>query len=403
MSNKTGRSPAALRRAVKRHVWAERFTFRATCAIGVEQFAQKELEALQGVVMQQVVSGRLTFEAPYARVFDVLAGRVRTVDRLRLRLVRFPLIDHATVTARLARVPWSWWLPPAVDVQVEVREGASTWSAKEDWLRALDGALVQHGCLPTPDADAARVELDVHHDHMTVWFDVAGLPLRHRGVTANDAWWVTDGSLQETTAAALVHTAAETFGTPEGACWVDPFAGSGTVVREAERRLYGQPNPDDAPWSLRAAPAWREGAWRQARRDVEAGVWERPPMLAVSDVSETASRVAARNLEEGISAGRIRLETSDARTFLSRVVEEHAGRVVMVSNPPFGDRAQAQAAVDADGLLVEALRAAAGAAFVLLYPRPEVLYGVPGVSVLRHEAVEVRGRPLAVLAGRVAP
>ncbi len=392
-----------MRRAVKRHVWPQRFTFRATCALGLEGFAQAELEALPGVVMQQVGSGRLTFEAPFARVFDILAGRVRTIDRLRLRLVRFPLIDHATVTARLARVPWSWWLPPAVEIQVDVREGASAYSAKDDWLRALDGALVQHGCLPTPGADSVRIELDVHHDHMTVWLDVAGLPLRRRGIVAGDAWWVTEGSLQETTAAALVQTATETFGTPEGALWIDPFAGSGTVIREAERRVAGQPHDADAPWSLRAGPAWREGAWRQARRDVEAAAWAQPPALMASDVAPEVVVVAEHNLAQGLEAGRIRLDTGDARTCLSRAVEGHAGPVVIVTNPPYGDRAQAQDAESADTLIAETLRAGAGAAFVLLYPRPEVVYGVPGVSVERHEAVEVRGRPLAVLAGRVAP
>jgi 23S rRNA G2445 N2-methylase RlmL len=369
----------------------------------LERFAQTELEALPGVVMQQVGSGRLTFEAPFARLFDILSGRVRTLDRLRIRLVKFPLIDHATVTARLARVPWSLWLPPAVDVQVEVREGASAFRAEADWRRALDGALVQNGCLPTPDADVARIELDVHHDRMTVWLDVVGLPLRWRGMAADDAWWVDGASLQETTAAALVQTTAEVFGTPADALWSDPFAGSGTVIREAERRLYGQPNEADAPWALRAGPAWREGAWRQARRDVEASAVPSPPALMASDASSTATGVAARNLHAGMEAGHLALKTADAREAVAQAVAEHGGPVVIVSNPPFGDRAEAQAAASADTLLAETLRAGAGAAFVLLYPRPEVVYAVPGVSVERHEAIQVRGRPLAILAGRVAP
>lgn len=389
-------SPAALHRAVKRHVWGARHGFVATCAPGVEDLLAAEVAALDGVDGVVPRAGAVAFEAP----FDALASalvRLRIAESLRvLVLAHAAAASYPMLHDHLTRVAWARWLPARAAVTVRVKTTKSRVRDADGVERSLRQAWRAQGLDgEAPDGPALVVHVRVHRDRATVALDVGG-PLHRR----DGGKWVTDTTLRETTAAALVRLAR----VADHDLVLDPFCGSGTLLAEAHAAATGAPvRTAEGPFA--ASPAWAPGRFAHALRvlDRERAGRTAPP-LAGRDADPDALAVARRNLAARVGDGVVDLGVARAQDLDLPALARRTGaaRPLLLANPPYGRGAAASGAAP-DALVGALVAGARGWAFALLYPRPEALADRPGVRVAHVRPVVTGGLRNAMVLGHVEP
>ena len=394
VSRRAPASEAAIRRAVKRRLWNAPQTFRAVCAPGLETLLAGEVRALPDVADVAAHAGSVRFVAPFDAIYAALL-RLRCADEVRVRVGELPAGNFAILRDHLARLAWSLWLPGRCALDVRVRSRASRVRDDAGLERVVRQAVHDHGVDDgAEDGPPLTVRLQVSHDRAEAWLDAAGTPLhRRRGER-----WLAPTSLRETTAAALCLAGLDR----DADLVVDPFCGSGTLIEEAVSFLDGACPGAQREFALASSPAWAPGRMRHARRTFCAEPPRSAAGFVASDVDSDALTAARRNLERTGLSERVELDRGDARdTPLFDLAARHgARRPVLLSNPPYGRRADARGA-EPDALLRQVLEGAAGWRFALLYPRPEVLGRLPGVQVERVAHVRIRGLRTALVTGSV--
>jgi putative N6-adenine-specific DNA methylase len=391
-------SPAARRRAVKRHVWAAVQRFVATCALGAEDLLAAELETIHGVAGVAPGSGHVRFEGPIDAALAVLVG-ARIPDSLRVLLLEDAAAgDYPTLHAQLRRVRWPLWLPSPATLEVRVRSNKSRVrddagierSVRQAWRAAGidDGAAGGPPC---------TVSVHLHRDRASVALHLG--EALHRRSRATGAKWVTPTTIRETTAAALVRLAR----TAEHDLIVDPFCGSGTLITEALAASLGTPAHTDG-LAFEHSPAWPPGrfahalrTWRTARPTAP------PPALEAFDADPEAVAATRHNLagEERTSVVVTlgRAQDLDLRALAGR---HGATRPLLLTNPPYGRGSAAEDAAP-DALVRDLLARAHGWSYAFLYPRPEAWAHVAGVRVDHVRPVVTGGLRNTMVLGRVDP
>lgn len=395
MSRRAPVSDAARLRAVKRRIWNAPQRFRASCALGIETLLADEMRALPGATELASAPGVVHATGPFEMVYAALL-RLRSADVLRIRIgdeaaVTFPMLrDH------LARLDWSLWLPRRCRLDVRVRSRASRLRDDEGIEHTLRQAVRDHGVDDRggDEAPEAAVRIEVSHDRAVVWLDAAGAPLyRRSGVR-----WTAPTSLRETTAAALC-----LLGVPRDAdLIVDPFCGSGTLLEEAASWLDDACPGARRAFALETSPAWKEARMRHARRTFCPGGPAAAATLIGMDLDEEALAAAHANLARSGPESRIALTRADARDVDLPALAERSGarRPLLLSNPPYGRRAEAVGATP-EALLAQVLSGASGWSFALAFPEPDAIAAVPGVTVERVLPIRMRGLPNALVTGRI--
>lgn len=324
---------------------AERHTFFATCAPGVEAALHAEVRALRlGKVERQV--GGVRFEG---RLEDAWRANLElaTAVRVLLRLARFPAADGDALHAQASEVPWERFLAPEGTLAVQAQ---STESALDHTLfleQRVKDAIVDRlrrlsGTRPSVDRDDPDLAVHVHvfRDRVTLSLDSSGAALHRRG------WRVRQGRapLAETLAAAVLAYSDWDGDAP----LVDPFVGSGTILVEAAWRALGL-----APGHRRAFgfERWlghdaRRFAALRAERSRPTRTRRRPVLRGLDLDPERVEETRA-NLEAAGVGDWAEVEVGDARA-LDLVPGWNAW---VVTNAPYGQR------VGDEGDLVETFRA----------------------------------------------
>ena len=392
-------SPAALRRAVKRHVWGANHRLVATCALGVEDLLEAELSPLPGVVAPTAAPGHVGFEGTLDAAMAVLV-HARIPESLRVVLLADAAAgDYPTLHAQLRRARWALWIPERAAIEVRVRSTKSRVrdetgierSVRHAWhASGIDGAAA--------DGPPCTVSVRIHRDRVSVALHLAeGL---HRRSGAAGAKWVTATTIRETTAAALVRLARAS----EHDLIVDPFCGSGTLIAEA-RAAWARAPAHTGGFAFEASPAWAPGRWAHALRTWAGGrVDASAPAFGAFDADADAVGATRHNLALDGTAPAVAVERRRAQDLDLEAEARHAGaaRPLLLTNPPYGKGALA--AGDApDALVRDLIARARGWAFALLYPRPDALAGLDGVHVDHVRPVVTGGLRNAMTLGRVEP
>ncbi len=394
-------SPAALLRAVKRHVWGTSHPFVATCVLGVEDLLAAELATLPGVVAPVPGSGRVGFEGTVDAALTVLVG-ARIPESLRVILLAdAAAVDYPMLHAHLRRPRWALWLPSraAIDVRVRstksrVRDDAGIErSLRQAWRAAgIDGAAV--------DAPPCTVSVRLHRDRASVALHL-GDALHRRSRTA-DGKWVTTTTIRETTAAALVRLSRAA----DHDLIVDPFCGSGTLIDEARAAWAGTP-AHTGGFPFEASPAWPPARFMHALR-----TWThahplgdaRPPVFEAFDADAQAVAAARHNFaaDAGTPDAAVVMRRAQDLDLVDQARRHGAARPLLLTNPPYGKGAVA-VGDEPDALVRDLVARAHGWSFALLYPRPEGLAGLDGVHVDHVRPVVTGGLRNAMAIGRVDP
>jgi putative N6-adenine-specific DNA methylase len=283
----------------------------------------------------------------------------------------------------LARsVAWRHWITPDQTLRVDT-------SAQRSPLASLNFASLRIKdavCDQLREATGARPSVDTRDPHLAIqlhltahraalYVDTSGEPLFKRGWRDVRLAGGRDHQAPTLTSFAAPQGGSPALGRPGGerahgeaplketlaaamlaaAGWqgegtlLDPCCGAGTIVIEAAQIACGIAPGLHRRFAFERLAPWREhmAAWRDIKRDAQAGVHEPRGVVHASDIE---SRLVASTQANARRAGvdhAITITRADAMLRPPPPIIESATTPTIVTNPPFGHRIDAQG--DAQG------------------------------------------------------
>ncbi len=326
------------RERAPREMPEEVFALFAPCPQGLEAVLAGELI---GLAMDDVRPGRAGchFRTDWAGMMRAnLHSRLAT--RILVQVAQAPVRREDDILALASATPWERWFGPRDRLRVDTSAIRSPMQSLDycnlrvkdgicDRLRAREGAR--------PDVDTVRPDARVHlfldADSATLYLDTSGEALFKRG------WRLDKGEapLRENLAAGLL---ALSGWTPEQAL-LDPFCGSGTILIEAAWMAMKIPPGVWRPFGFERLRTHRSEHWQAIRSEARSHILNQPPApIAGSDSSAGAIAMARQNLERArLTSNIVRFDVMDARR-----TQPNAAEGCIVTNPPYGERLEAQEA-----------------------------------------------------------
>jgi 23S rRNA (guanine2445-N2)-methyltransferase / 23S rRNA (guanine2069-N7)-methyltransferase len=314
--------------------------FTATVSRGAEPTLVQELRqiGLQRVVEER---GAVRFMGPLR---DGLRACMwsRVASRVLLRVARFQAGDADELYAGLRAIDWSDHLAPHGALWVDFVGVSKTIRNSQFGARLTKDAIVDklrtpQGVRPRVDRDRADVRVHVHLRHAvaTVSIDLSGMSLHWRtpGRTVGEA------PLKETLAATMLMLCDWPARARDGAPFIDPMCGSGTILLEAAGMAR-----DIAPGLMRAPDDWGFARWRGHQPKLWAALLDEakqraaegasaPSVLMGSDIDPSAVAMTRDN------ARRLQLwELSVSCAPLSSLSAPDGPPGLLLTNPPYGER-----------------------------------------------------------------
>ncbi len=298
---------------------------------GLEAVVKRELEPISHTRPRRLSPGRVLFTGPL-ETLCAASLRLRSADRIALRVGEFPATDFGELFDGVRDLPWGRWIVPDGRFPVRGRSVRSKLSSVPACQRIAKKAIVEtlraaHRRRTLPETGPQyAVEVALLNDAATLTIDTTGPGLNKRGYRPIAG----KAALKETIAAAMVQLS---FWRPDRPL-IDPFCGTGTISIEAA--LLGR---NIAPGLHRrfAAEDWSaipRTLWDRARE--QARDEQRPkldaPILGC-DIHEGALSLARRNACAAGVADDVRFETRDFADLDSGLAFG-----CLIGNPPYGQR-----------------------------------------------------------------
>jgi 23S rRNA G2445 N2-methylase RlmL len=360
---------------------AERLALVATCASGLEEILDGELDAL-GVAARERQRGAVRFAGGWRECWRA-NWRLRTANRVLVELASWPAADGAALAAgarafvsgqtagwtagrtgdtsasadgaagvetAATGVDLAALLHPDRSFAIQATATASSirdtrWAALSAKDGLVDGQRDRWGRRADVNRESPELQLRLrlHRDRATLLLDTSGEPLDRRGYRVLS----TTAPVRESLAAACVLAA----GWDGRGAVVDPMCGSATLLVEAgwmalgippgQLRQARQPEAGGSAWAFERLPGFDPAAFAAVRAEPlpAPGPGVR---LVGNDRSAEALRAARANLERAGLQQRAQLtrgEAADCRPPAGRGLSP--GLVVI--NPPYGERAATDA------------------------------------------------------------
>ncbi len=317
----------------------------ATCARGLEPLLLRELADL-GIGALEADVGGVRFQG---RIEDAVRAcwRLRTANRVLLELAHFAAQDPFQLYRGIVQVferhetdPFALSALASPDCTIAFRATTqrsrlrdSRWVALRAKDALVDAQRKRFGKRSSvaPENPHLPLRIRLVEDRATLLLDIVGQPLDRRHYRMQSV----AAPLRETLAAALPLAAD----LPEPTVVLDPMCGSGTLLAEAASYYLGIP-------PLRLRSRWLFEQWPEFSAALAKVQAELLPVLAPQvrilgwDRDPNAIEIAQANLQAAGLAARIELEVADA---FERSPPK--GRGLLLINPPFGHRLEADAAL----------------------------------------------------------
>ena len=314
----------------------------AAATFGLEAVVRDELLAL-GISVTSTMDRRVLFEGTPADMARCNI-RLRTADRVWLRMADFPATDFDDLYEGVRQAPWSELVPRTAAVVVKARSTRSRLASvptlqsvsKKAIVDALLGARGHQGGQRAEESGPLyTVEVSLLRDRATVCLDTSGPGLHKRGYRTETG----AAPLRENLAAALVLLSRWDASRP----FADPLCGSGTIAIEAALIARGAAPGIRRRFAAEEWPALPARIWQDARQESrdserrEAGV-----TVAASDKDPAMVEAAARNAAKAGVSDSVRFRCAPLGAF-----QAEQGYGCIVSNPPYGERLGERRDVDA--------------------------------------------------------
>lgn len=317
--------------------------FLASAPRGLADLLARELESCGALELRERSAG-VAFSGTLESAYRACLWS-RTANRVFLEIAHFEARDIAEFDAAVRRIDWTAHLKPGATLACEFsgRHPAITHT-HFGALKLKDGIVdaLRAATGTRPDVEVVRPSVRVHaHARgigITLALDLAGESLHRRGYRGAAG----EAPLKENVAAGMLLRAGWDVLTGEGAEFLDPLCGSGTLVIEAALIAL-----DRAPalardyfgflgWGGHDAPLWerlRSEAQQRSRAVAPEGVW-----LRGSDRDSQAIGSARANAQRAGIADAVQFEVGELRDAAPRNGDGSPQRGLLATNPPYGVR-----------------------------------------------------------------
>ena len=319
------------------------------CASGFEDILIRELKGIGCKRVRPQVGGVALFGSLRDAYRACLWSRVAT--RVQLMLARVPAEDADQLYEGIHALAWEDLVRPGATIAVRAHgTNAALRNTQFTAVRVKDALCDRlrevRGARPDVDAKDPDFSLDVslHERKATIYLNLSGASLHRRGYREDGVQ--TEAPMKETLAAGMLLAAGWDELAAQGAWFVDPMCGSGTLAIEAALIAY-----DIAPgsfrdhwgfagWLGRDAQLWRDLVDEAAAR-ADAGRASHARIIA-GDLDGSAVGIARANARRARVGARIEFACADAAALGTRLAGygSVSPRGLMAVNPPYGRRLQ---------------------------------------------------------------
>lgn len=301
----------------------------ATSTFGLESLVAQELKDL-GYNGLKIENGRVTFEG---NVKDIALTniRLRTADRILIKLAEFPAKTFDELFDKTAAVNWADFIPENGKMHVTGKSIKSTLYSVPDCQAIVKKAVIENMKKKyrqkwfKEDGPVFKIEIALLKDIATLTIDTTGPGLHKRGYREDAG----EAPLKETLAAALVILSRW----DPSRVLADPFCGSGTIPIEA------------AMIARNIAPGLNRSFTAEEWQWIPCEIWKTVREEAKSQIKNIDFRILASDIDGGVlkkaRENAAKAGLSDCISFQKLALNEFASRKkygCMISNPPYGER-----------------------------------------------------------------
>jgi putative N6-adenine-specific DNA methylase len=334
-TEQTKLSEAGLARRLKRHLLKAPQEFFAVTTPGLEAPLESEIKILTGAVNLRKVNGGVEFGGPLELVYDA-ALRLRTANRLLMRVDSFVARSYPELFNKARRIPWELYTGFTTDIDVDAVSRTSrlhhtdniekaVFDGIVDRMRTLDVAVSLH-----PEDPDLRFSVRLSDDTCTISVDAGGQYLYKRGYRQE----IGHAPLRESITAALLSLAHY----EKHKIIADPFCGSGTFAIEAACMARAIAPGLDRAFGFFSWPSLNRGVWERTKqraiKETKPGCQTR---ILASDISTSSIDAARNNAGRAMVAENIEFQTADCFEF--NRIKKLGNNGLIISNLPYGKRA----------------------------------------------------------------
>ncbi len=316
----------------------------ASCDAGLEAVVLAELHAL-GVTDARTAARGVDFRADWRTIWRCNL-RCRVANRVLVSVASATVEGRDPLYDLIVSLPWEEWFPVTRTLAIAAHGVTPALTNTVFTAQLCKDAVCDRfrrvtGRRPSVDLERPDVVIDVRlrgRDVM-VSLDTSGARLHLRGYRAQ----AREAPLRETLAAGLVALAGVDGATP----FLDPMCGSGTIAIEAALRArriapgLQRLAPGTPGFSLTRLSSFDRRAFDDEVAACRAEERPAPARIRASDRDPRAIRVARDNARLAGVLTSIDFSVADVAT-----VTSDADRVILITNPPYGVRLEAEDAVE---------------------------------------------------------
>lgn len=359
-------------------------------APGLERLAADELASI-GIPLGKVrvQHGGLDVQATTRQLYAIHRW-ARLPTRVLLRVATDTIRNWDELRALLRTVDWGQFLPDADShtLTSDAAAGIEVHVASHRSVLYHQGAIAERvvESLGRPEVKGGQaVHLRLDRDRAVVSVDASGELLHRRG-------WRSEthrAPLRATLAAAMVRASGWDGSMP----LIDPLAGSGTIAIEAASWATGR--PIDRPFAFQGWPSFEPGTWASVTGAVRSDVLSTPVVAADRDAG--AITALSRHIDSAGLDGRV--VAQHAALAAQQWPTADAGRLFVITNPPYGHRVGGTGKGDLRDLYATlGKRVTDAGARLIVLTSDRRLAGATGLELEELFSVDNGGIPVSCLA-----
>ncbi len=318
--------------------------FFATCAKGVEDLLQNELQQIQ-ITQIKIRTGGVAFETDIGSAYKACLWS-RVASRILYQLKEFDIDSDDDLYSEIISVDWSEHFSEDNTFAIDCFSSHSTVTNSHYATMRVKDAIVdqfmqnvqQRPSISRENPDI-RINVYLSDSQCLLYLDLSGEALHKRGYRQNAG----SAPLRETLAASMLYRAKWQSFYEKNLPLYDPMCGSGTLLIEAAMMAA-----DIAPGLLREKLGigfgflrWKQhdsSSWLSALDEAEQrkcqGI-KKLPMIVGSDNDEILVGITRKNILRAELPPSIKVSLQDAT---ENLLPPTGRKGLIISNPPYGKR-----------------------------------------------------------------
>lgn len=321
----------------------DRFSFFATTPKGMEPLLAQELTELGAEEVQATLAGA-SFRGTLKTAYRVCLWS-RMANRVLMPIKKYEAHTPDHLYEGALRIRWSTHLPPDATLAVDFTSAKSAITHTQFGAQRIKDAVVdqlreERGTRPSVDLKRpdVRINVRVYQSEVTVSIDLSGDSLHRRGYREDGA----NAPLKENLADAILRIAGWKEAAAQGAGFLDPMCGSGTLpLAAALIALNRAPGLDREffgffGWARHEPAIW--GELIDEARELELKDPKRFPRIVGTDQDAFAIRSAWANAERARLTQRVHFERREVMEAAPWATASTQPAGIVVVNPPYGER-----------------------------------------------------------------